>query len=96
MNYLNQLPSENEHCEYKKAQNSFPKDAWESISAFENTDGGKLILGITETKNTHQFSVSGVTDVQKICDDFWSGINNQMVSNNNFINDDVQIITVNS
>ena len=40
---------ENYQIELKKSKNSFPKEALDSYSAFANTDGGLLILGIEET-----------------------------------------------
>lgn len=39
---------ENQHVEFKKAKNDFPNDAFESICAFLNTDGGTLILGVED------------------------------------------------
>ncbi|CAJ1191678.1 helix-turn-helix domain-containing protein [Companilactobacillus nantensis] len=61
MDYEKNLPHEDEHIEYKMSSNNFPKEAWKSISAFENTDGGILVLGIEELAK-HEFSVSGVKD----------------------------------
>ncbi|EQM55092.1 hypothetical protein N692_09715 [Lactiplantibacillus plantarum EGD-AQ4] len=47
---MEKLPIENAHLEYKKASSSVPRDCWETVSAFANTDGGVIILGVTETK----------------------------------------------
>lgn len=41
---------ENEGIEFKLAKNSFPKEALNTYSAFANTNGGVLILGIEEKK----------------------------------------------
>ena len=49
--------------EYKKAENSLPKSFWETYSAFANTNGGKIILGIDE-KNIDPYQ--GVNNPQKI------------------------------
>lgn len=46
---MEKLPIENAHLEYKKASSSVPRDCWETVSAFANTDGGVIILGVTET-----------------------------------------------
>ena len=37
---------ENQRVEFKKAKNDFPNDAFETICAFLNADGGTLILGV--------------------------------------------------
>jgi ATP-dependent DNA helicase RecG len=44
--------------ECKKAQRGVPKDAYVSVSAFANTEGGWLLFGISEEKG--QLKVSGV------------------------------------
>lgn len=71
MNYTQSLPQEDEHLEYKASSKSFPKEAWKTISAFENTDGGTLILGIEEYDEIgHKFKVSGIANAQQVLDDF--------------------------
>lgn len=87
---IDQIPIENEHREYKKAKNSFPKDAWESISAFENTDGGSIFLGIVENEK-HTFHAEGVNDYQQILDDFWSAISNDILSFSTIGNDNIKV-----
>ncbi|MBR0572761.1 MULTISPECIES: AlbA family DNA-binding domain-containing protein [Pasteurellaceae] len=34
--------------ECKKATNNLPKDFWKSFSAFSNTQGGFILLGVSE------------------------------------------------
>lgn len=63
MDYLKQLPMENEHREYKQNRIKLTKDLWETISAFENTDGGVIVLGITEKEEREKsFEITGVQD----------------------------------
>lgn len=87
------LPPEDYHLEYKKAENKFPNEAWKTISSFENTDGGNLYLGIDENKDI----VSGISNnvIQTIHEQFWDGINNNLLSYSNFANDDIKNIKLN-
>lgn len=50
---LSELKREGLHFEYKSAKDGFPKSFWETYSAFANSDGGEIFLGIKETDNKH-------------------------------------------
>jgi predicted HTH transcriptional regulator len=56
--------------EVKKAEKEFPKSAWETISAFSNGAGGWLVLGISQ--NNDKFEITGVSNPEKISQDFTS------------------------
>ena len=66
---------EDERVEFKRASSELPDNIWETYSAFCNTDGGTIILGIREGKNK-TYSIEGVSDAHKLIDDFWSAANN--------------------
>ena len=36
--------------EVKKASSELPKDVWETVSAFSNTSGGWLVLGVSHSQ----------------------------------------------
>jgi len=54
--------------EFKEARTSVPKSAYESVSAFANTEGGHLVFGVK--KDGSDFEVVGVIDVDKVQNDF--------------------------
>ncbi len=61
---------------------AFPHDAWKTYSAFANTQGGNIFLGLKE-KPDNSFDLAGIEDTQKVLDEFWAGVNNtQKVSAN--------------
>ena len=66
---------EDERVEFKRATSELPDNLWETYSAFCNTDGGTIILGIREEKSK-KYSIEGVSDAHKLIDDFWSAANN--------------------
>ena len=81
---------ESSQVEYKKAKNEFPKDAWKSYSAFANTSGGYLILGISEDEYKNPV-LTGVKDAEKIISDFCSTLaDRSKVSLNIITNDDIR------
>ena len=54
--------------EFKEARRDVPKSAYETVSAFANTDGGHLVFGVRQ--NGDEFEVVGVLAVDKVQGDF--------------------------
>ena len=63
-----------EDLEFKSAENGLPKSIWETVSAFANSAGGWIFLGVSETKK-NQFDVTGVKQASKIEQDFLNTLN---------------------
>ena len=51
--------------ECKKAEKSVPKSAYESYSAFANTKGGYIILGVREDKTKTDGKITCLISLQK-------------------------------
>jgi len=67
--------------EFKSAKGGLPKSLWETYSAFANTAGGTIYLGVKETD--HGPVTSGLVDVERLQREFWVTLNNpQKVSQN--------------
>ena len=54
--------------EFKEAQRNVPRNAYETVSAFANTEGGHLVFGVR--KSGQDMEVVGVLDVDKVQSDF--------------------------
>ena len=66
---------ENNRLEVKAAQGGLPGDVWPSVSAFANTNGGLLVLGVKEDMKTRELRVLGVPNAQKMLEDFANAAN---------------------
>lgn len=66
---------ENNQFEVKSARGGLPGSIWETYSAFANSEGGVIILGIKEKKDG-SLIVEGLEDAAKLIKDFWNMVNN--------------------
>lgn len=57
-----------EDFEVKTAKSELPKSVWETVSAFSNTSGGWIVLGVKEKGN--DFEITGVRNAEKLELDF--------------------------
>lgn len=83
---IESLSSYREHnqLEAKKAKGGFPGSFWETYSAFANTDGGVILLGVKEGEDGSLHPEHGV-DVAKLRKDFWNMVNNRQKISANIV-----------
>lgn len=86
---------ENNRIEAKKALGGLPQSIWETYSAFANTLGGIILLGVEEHKD-HSLHMIDLPDPERLIKEFWDIINNpEKVSVNILSKKHVQIESVN-
>lgn len=66
---------ENNRIEAKRALGGLPKSLWETYSAFANTLGGIIMLGVEEYKDKTLHTVD-LPDPEKLVKEFWDIVNN--------------------
>lgn len=77
----------------KDGKGQLPADFWPTYSAFANTHGGVILLGVKEKQG--RFSLYGVIDPQRVVADLFNIANNTNKINVNLLTDhDVQVITI--
>ncbi len=80
---------ENNRIEAKTALGGLPKSIWETYSAFCNTLGGIILLGVREREDKSFESVD-LPDPEELISEFWDGVNDpKKVSANVLSLDDV-------
>jgi ATP-dependent DNA helicase RecG len=58
--------------EVKEAKSELPKSVWETVSAFCNSSGGWIVLGVSQQGK--QYEVTGVGNAEKLEQDFFSAL----------------------
>lgn len=61
--------------EVKEAKCELPKSIWETVSAFCNTSGGWIVLGVAQQGK--QFEITGVVNAEKLEQDFFGVLRSQ-------------------
>ncbi|MBQ2454530.1 MAG: putative DNA binding domain-containing protein [Firmicutes bacterium] len=86
---------ENNRLEAKKALGGLPKSIWETYSAFANTLGGLILLGVEEHKDRSLHTVD-LPDPDSLIKEFWDIVNDpDKVSINILSSKDVYPLEVN-
>ncbi|MDR2012954.1 MAG: putative DNA binding domain-containing protein [Rhodanobacter sp.] len=77
--------------EYKSARGGLPGSLWETYSAFANTSGGSIWLGVAQKNG--KLEIQGIEQPQKRVCDLWNLVNNrEKISRNLLKEDDIQIV----
>lgn len=80
--------TENTEVEAKLAQGrdgrgALPKDFWETYSAFANSHGGTVFLGVRESGG--EFFAEGIADPAKVEESLWSSLNDRKKVSHNLL-----------
>lgn len=78
--------AENEELEFKGGKGGFPGSFWETYSAFANSNGGVIVIGIKEKKGQLQSANLTTTDIDQLQKDLWSGLANKNTISINLLN----------
>ena len=80
------LKGERVTLECKKAKSEMPKSIWQTYSAFANTIGGMILLGVDENMQEKdiqkRYQIIGVDEPRKIVTDFWNTLNSDKANEN--------------
>jgi len=67
----------------RDGKGQLPKSFWETYSAMANSQGGLIVLGVTQ--HADAFRVTGVPDHEKVIQDLWNQANNRQVVSANLL-----------
>ena len=85
---------ENNRLEAKLATGGLPHSIWETYSAFANSYGGVILLGVEELPD-HSLRVQGLLDPQGMVEEFIAGLDDPAVVSVNILREeDIQILHV--
>lgn len=85
---------ENNRLEAKLATGGLPHSIWETYSAFANSYGGVILLGVEELPD-HSLRVQGLLDPQGMVEEFIAGLDDPAVASVNILREeDIQILHV--
>lgn len=84
--------------ECKEAKNEIPKSVWETYSAFANTCGGIILLGVVENLREldieKRFSFIDIKNPEIRIKEFWDTVNSNKVSSNILLDENVGVCNV--
>jgi predicted HTH transcriptional regulator len=75
------------HLEAKSAKGGFPDSFWDTYSAFANSDGGVILLGVEERADHSLYVKDGLVDPEKTLTSFWNMVNNRQKISHNILTD---------
>jgi predicted HTH transcriptional regulator len=64
---------------------ALPEDFWPTYSAFANTDGGVVVLGVREKQG--QFTIEGIANIAKVRKELFDSLNNRQKVSANLLTD---------
>ncbi len=70
----------------RDGKGALPEDFWPTYSAFANTEGGLVVLGVRERNET--FSVVGIHNVAKVRRELFDALNNRQKVSTNLLSDE--------
>ena len=76
---------ESSTVELKKCADKLPASIWETYSAFANSEGGDIYLGVEERKRAKNF-ISGISNPQSVLQAFTATVNNSLKVSRNVLN----------
>lgn len=75
---------EDSRLEAKLATGGLPESIWETYSAFANTGGGVILLGVEELPD-HTLRIQGLLDPEELLEAFWARVNDPHTASVNLL-----------
>ena len=76
---------ENNRIEAKQAVGGLPHSIWETYSAFANSDGGLILLGVAERKTDKTLYSVKLPDPWRLIAQFWEKVNDPRIVSKNIL-----------